>query len=499
MKAKSYFILSLFLCSILHSQDLDVRFTSEPSKNSLGINENLRIDFKMNQDGDNFNAPNFEDFRVVGGPNQSVSNTWVNGKRTFSKVYSYYLTPLKTGKLTIGQATIEINSQVYKTIPVVVDVTESVTISKNPNDPSYLVDENLHLVAEASNISPFLNEGISITYKLFFSPQINVTNVGEIDSPKYSDFWSHNIKIPRLQIERGTYKGKSYNYVIWKKIVLYPQKVGELNVLPLTLDVSVDVPTNKRDFFGNRIYTQVPKTVTAGKREINVLALPKNAPDNFGADVASELQSSIGIPFKEVENHFTRQGSREEVVHLSSALKALAVSLFKIANDIRWMGSGPVSGLGDLKIPALQPGSSIMPGKVNPVIPEMMMQVSAQVIGNDTTITFSSANGNFELNTMLPVMAHNLLESIALLTTGVSVFGEKLIKDLEANTEKLNEDTQKNSILVTALVPKLGYDVAAEVAKEAMENGLTIKDVLLSKELMSEGDIDDLLDIEKLI
>ena len=224
-----------------------------------------------------------------------------------------------------------------------------------------------------------------------------------------------------------------------------------------------------------------------------------NAPDNFGADVASELQSSIGIPFKEVENHFTRQGSREEVVHLSSALKALAVSLFKIANDIRWMGSGPVSGLGDLKIPALQPGSSIMPGKVNPVIPEMMMQVSAQVIGNDTTITFSSANGNFELNTMLPVMAHNLLESIALLTTGVNVFGEKLIKDLEANTEKLNEDTQKNSILVTALVPKLGYDVAAEVAKEAMDNGLTIKDVLLSKELMTEGDIDDLLDIEKLI
>ena len=224
-----------------------------------------------------------------------------------------------------------------------------------------------------------------------------------------------------------------------------------------------------------------------------------NAPDNFGADVASELQSSIGIPFKEVENHFTRQGSREEVVHLSSALKALAVSLFKIANDIRWMGSGPVSGLGDLKIPALQPGSSIMPGKVNPVIPEMMMQVSAQVIGNDTTITFSSANGNFELNTMLPVMAHNLLESIALLTTGVNVFGEKLIKDLEANTEKLNEDTQKNSILVTALVPKLGYDVAAEVAKEAMDNGLTIKDVLISKELMTEGDIDDLLDIEKLI
>ena len=285
MNVKFSFILSLIFCSTVYTQDLDVRFSSEPSKNSLGINENLRIDFKMNQDGDNFNAPNFEDFRVVGGPNQSVSNSWVNGKRSFSKVYSFYLTPLKTGKLIIGQATIEINNQVYKTIPVEIDVTESVTISKNPNDPSYLVNENLHLVADISNINPYLNEGISITYKLFFSPQINVTNVGEIDSPKYNDFWSQNIKIPRLQIERGTYKGQSYNYVIWKKIVLYPQKAGKLNIQPLTLDVSVDVPTNKRDFFGNRIYSQVPKTVTAGKKDIMVSQLPNGAPESFSGAV----------------------------------------------------------------------------------------------------------------------------------------------------------------------------------------------------------------------
>ena len=224
-----------------------------------------------------------------------------------------------------------------------------------------------------------------------------------------------------------------------------------------------------------------------------------NAPDNYGSDVAEEISNSLGIKFTEVENHFTRQGSREEIVHLSGCLKAYAVSIFKIANDIRWMGSGPISGLNELKIPALQPGSSIMPGKVNPVIPEMMMQVSAQVIGNDNTITFSSSHGNFELNTMLPVMAHNLLESIHLLSTGTDVFEIKLIKDLEPNTEKLEENIQRNSILVTALVPEIGYDKAAEIAKEAISKSKTIKDVILEKQLLSEKQIDEILDIEKLI
>ena len=224
-----------------------------------------------------------------------------------------------------------------------------------------------------------------------------------------------------------------------------------------------------------------------------------NAPVNFGTNVSEQLQASLGVSFQEVENHFTRQGSREEVVQLSGTLKSLAVSLFKIANDIRWMGSGPISGLGELKIPALQPGSSIMPGKVNPVIPEMMMQVSAQVIGNDSTISFSAANGNFELNTMLPVMAHNILESITILTSATKVFTDKLIVGLEANTEKLDENIQKNSILVTALVPKLGYDTAADVAKLAVSSNSTIKSVLLEKALLTEEEIDELLDIDKLI
>ena len=224
-----------------------------------------------------------------------------------------------------------------------------------------------------------------------------------------------------------------------------------------------------------------------------------NAPKNFGKDVAKELEKSIGLVFDETENHFARQGARDEIVELSGSLKRLAVSLFKIANDIRWMGSGPISGLNELNIPPLQPGSSIMPGKVNPVIPEMMMQVAAQVIGNDTAITFAAANGNFELNTMLPVMAHNILESIEILETSVKVFREKLIDGLEPNIEQMKENTQKNPILVTALVPKIGYDKAAEVAKEAISKNKTIKEILVDNDILSASEVDELLDLDKLI
>ncbi|MDC1456358.1 BatD family protein [Flavobacteriaceae bacterium] len=287
MKLRFYIFLFFWitLISNLKAQENSVSFEAILSKKSLGINEKLRVDFKMNKDGDNFTPPNFTGFKVVGGPNQSVSNMWVNGKRTFSKIYSYFLSPIKKGSVTIGQATIEIDNKIYKTLPVKISVSESVSISKDPSDPNYVVNENLHLVAEVSNISPFLNEGISIIYKLYYSPQINVTNVGEIETPEFENFWSQNIKIPRLQIERGSYKGDNYNFVTWKKIVLYPQKSGKLEVLPLSLDVSVDVPTNRRDFFGNRIYNQVSKKVTAGKRSINVKVLPLNSPESFNGAV----------------------------------------------------------------------------------------------------------------------------------------------------------------------------------------------------------------------
>ncbi len=287
MKLRFYIFLffAITIISNVNAQDDTISFEAVLSKKSLGINENLRVDFKMNKDGDNFTPPSFNGFTVVGGPNQSVSNMWVNGKRTFSKSYTYFLTPIKKGPLTIGQATIEIDENIYKTLPVKISVSESVAVSKDPNDPTYVVNENLHLVAEISNTNPYLNEGISIVYKLFYSPQINVTNVGEIETPEFENFWSQNIKIPRLQIERGSFKGDNYNFVTWKKTVLYPQKSGKLDILPLSLDVSVDVPTNRRDFFGNRIYNQVSKKVTAGKRSINVKALPVNAPESFNGAV----------------------------------------------------------------------------------------------------------------------------------------------------------------------------------------------------------------------
>ena len=260
-----------------------VSFDIKVSKNRMGLNERLRVNFVMNQNGDNFNPPNFEGFTVVGGPNQSVSNSWVNGVRSFSKTYTYFITPNRKGELTIGQATIEIDGNVYKTTPTTITVTQAV---KQPNSPQAradaIADQNLHLVAEVSKSNPYLNEAITVIYKLYFSSEISVSNVNELEMPKYSDFWSHLIPIPKLEIKRGTYKGQPYNYVVWRKTVLYPQKTGKLNIEPLTLNVSVDVPSNRRDFFGNRIYQKTPKVITAGGRSIQVKALPNEGkPEDF--------------------------------------------------------------------------------------------------------------------------------------------------------------------------------------------------------------------------
>ena len=272
---KIYFFLSvLILC--LNQSVAQVSFQTKVSKNRLGINERLRVTFEMNQNGDNFNPPSFEGFTVVGGPNQSVSNSWVNGLRSFSKSYTYFLTPTRKGKITIAQATIEIEGEVYKTTPVQVEITQAVN---NPNTPqaraNAIADENLHLVAEISKRDPYLNEAITVIYKLYFSSEISVSNVNEVEMPVYSDFWSHLIPIPKLEIKQGQYKGQPYNYVTWRKTVLYPQKTGKLVIAPLTLNVSVDVPTNRRDFFGNRVYQKTPKIITAGKRTLDVKPLPQ--------------------------------------------------------------------------------------------------------------------------------------------------------------------------------------------------------------------------------
>ncbi|MEP3837545.1 MAG: BatD family protein [Algibacter sp.] len=252
-----------------------VKFDAKPSKTKLGVNERLRIDFEMNQDGDNFNPPNFNGFTVVGGPNQSVSNSWINGKRSFKKTYTYFLAPKKRGNFTIAQATISIEGETYKTTPLNIEVTAAVDIPKDPNDPNYLASENIHLVAEISKTNPYLNEAITVVYKLYVSPKIAVDNWNEIDSPRYNDFWSQNINTQGQKVQNGTYKGENYRYLVLRKTVLYPQKTGKLNIEPLTLDLSMRVPSNRRDIFGSLLMTRVNRTVSAGNQTINVKGLPE--------------------------------------------------------------------------------------------------------------------------------------------------------------------------------------------------------------------------------
>jgi len=270
-----------------------VTFEATVSKNELGINERLRVEFTMNTDGDNFRPPSFEGFRVVAGPNQSVSNMFVNGKRSFSKSYTYFLTPLKKGTTTIGQASIEIDGNVYKTSPLKVAVKDAVELPKNPNDPNYIASQNVHLVAELSKTKVYINEPVTVVYKLYFGGKVRPSDVIPIDMPEYKDFWSQDIP-SRRNIDREMYKGKLYNFVAWQQTVLYPQRAGKLPIAPLTLDVQLDVPTNRRDFFGNEIYTQVSRTITAGKRTLSVLPFPdEGKPNTFNGAVGSfELEVS---------------------------------------------------------------------------------------------------------------------------------------------------------------------------------------------------------------
>ena len=264
-----------------------VSFEAKVSKKRLGLNERLRIDFEMNENGDNFNPPNFINFHVVSGPQQSVSRSWVNGVQSFSKTYTYFLTPKKKGKIVLGQAEVNINGEVYKTSPIEIEIISAVEKPNDPNNTDNIIDGNIHLVAEISKNNPYLNEGITVTYKLYFRNPISISDVQELESPSYGDFWSHLIKIGRAEINmRGSYKGEPYNEVIWRKAVLYPQKTGKLILEPLTLNLSLNLPSNRKDLFGRRILTQAQKIITTGKNIIRVKGLPQNnKPDDFSGAV----------------------------------------------------------------------------------------------------------------------------------------------------------------------------------------------------------------------
>jgi len=215
----------------------------------------------------------------------------------------------------------------------------------------------------------------------------------------------------------------------------------------------------------------------------------------FSERAIRHISQYTGLPFREADNHFEAQGSKDAYVWASGALNTLATALLKIANDIRWMGSGPTSGLGEIRLPETQPGSSIMPGKVNPVMAEMLMMVCAQVIGNHLTVSIGNQHGNFELNVMMPVMAHNLLESIALLTSACDTFRSRCVEGIEANRERARELLERNPSIATALNKSIGYDEAAKVAKEAAATGRSVREVVKSRGLLSDAQLDTVLNV----
>jgi len=219
-----------------------------------------------------------------------------------------------------------------------------------------------------------------------------------------------------------------------------------------------------------------------------------NTHPEFAPRVIAHISEETGLPFKQALNHFEAQAAQDAAVQASGLLKTFAVSLIKIANDIRWLSSGPRCGLGEINIPSLQPGSSIMPGKVNPVVPEAVIQAAAQVIGNDATITFSGQGGYFELNVMLPVIAYNLLQSIHLLSSATTVLAEKCVDGISANKERCASNLEQSLALATGLVPAIGYDKAAAIAKEAYEKRKTVREVAMEKKVLPDEELNRLLD-----
>ena len=215
-----------------------------------------------------------------------------------------------------------------------------------------------------------------------------------------------------------------------------------------------------------------------------------NCHPEFPGKTIFHLWERTGISFREAANHFEAQGSKDGLVQASGQIKTIAVSLFKIANDIRWLGSGPRCGIGEIRLPETQPGSSIMPGKVNPVMCEAMMQVCAQVIGADSVVTWAGANGNFDLNVMMPVLAHNLLEAIRILGSAANVFRTRCVEGIAANVEHCNELVEYSMAMVTSLAPIIGYDRAAEIAKESAKTGKTVRQICREQQVLPEAELE---------
>ncbi|MGB4743118.1 MAG: BatD family protein [Flavobacteriaceae bacterium] len=415
---RNILLLTFFISGLLSAQE--VSFDAKVSKKQLGINERLRVDFTMNTDGDNFEPPSFKNFTVVGGPSQSINNSWINGVRSFSKSYSYFLAPKKRGEFTIGQATIEIDGKTYKTLPVKITVTAAIDKPKDPNDPNYIASEKIHLVAEISNGNPYLNEAITVVYKLYVAQNTGVRNWREIDSPRYNDFWSQNIDVKGIDIKQGTYNGEDYRYVVLRKTVLYPQKTGKLTIEPLSLDITVEVPSNRRDVFGRSFMSTVNRTVASRNRVINVKPLPENGkPENFSGAVGS-------FDFKVTTN--------------KESLKATEALELKVS----------VSGKGNLKLFRLP--KPTLPSALEVYEPEHSEKVNTRTSGMQGTISDSyTVVPNFQGSYPIPKVSFSYFD---LKTKQYKTLtSERLIIEVNEGPQSAGSTNNTPGVLTENIIP----------------------------------------------
>lgn len=303
-----------------------------------------------------------------------------------------------------------------------------------------------------------------------------------------ADLLVHEL-IPALEHLHGELEAKAEAYADVVKI----GRTHLMDATPVTIGQEISGWARQVELGIERVKSTLPRICELAQGGTAV-GTGLNTHKEFGSRMASALAEIYGIEFTESANHFEAQAAQDAAVELSGQLRTLALSLVKIANDVRLLNAGPRCGIGEITVPAVQPGSSIMPGKVNPVIAESMAQVCAQVVGNDAAIAFGGASGLLDLNVMLPVMAHNLLESEAILASGCRMFADKCIAGLEANVERCAEQIEWSMSMVTSLAPVIGYDKAADLAKRAVVEGKTVRQLCLEEGVLPEDELDRLLD-----
>ena len=295
MKLKFY--ISLFICLLsisLVAQEATLK--AKVSKNKLGVNQRLRIEFSIDkQGGDNFSPPKFTNFRVVGGPSQSVSQSWINGKVTFSQSYTYIIQPKRKGAFSIASASIKIGGKFIKSEPVKIIVLDAVEIPKNPNDPNYVAQQNIHLVAEISKANPYVGEGIYVEYRLYVSENVSVYDTSISEAPKYNGFWNQDIKVNGFPVKMGKYNGENYRYIVLQKALLIPTKTGKLSIDPMRMDIVIGVPSGRADFFGNAITKNIRREFASTKKIIRPKSLPlEGKPANF-AGAVGDFNFSVAL------------------------------------------------------------------------------------------------------------------------------------------------------------------------------------------------------------